>query len=548
MKKTVFLIAFLLACATAFAQTTLTPNVQLQVPAYQQTNWQVPIIYDLNLLDGILGGTQTLTPGQTTPNINKASTWLTGNAFTVSITGFTGGFPGQTIRIFCNDNFTVFTASATLKLSTSPLVCSNGFIALSLTLVNGVWNEIARTGGPGSGLNYQTIQNGSGTPVTQRPTVQFTGTAVASVVDDNTNNRTIVTLTANAGSGVTLQTNGTNNASQTSFNFQTGSAVNGLTITPTNPSGGNIQVALSGTLTDAGLTAAYSGVGNCATSPQAFVIGLTRNASPTCQQVGFSNLSGNIAVSQMNSGTSAGVNTLWHGNGAWLPVVPGDVSPGTNGQALMTSGSSVAWGTNFNSGLTIGPAGSGQLGIGLSGSADILVGSGSPGTGMRIGQITAGGMAVLISGGNYSIVGGPSTAGPITIQAGSKTGGGSNINGGSITLTPGTGDLSNGAIHLQRSVFNDESGFKHKRFPSPLGGTCPTGTTIGNSCTSANLTWGTAFADNNYTVSCTLTSVTNQPHLVTYTKLAAGAGITLTIATDLASAADAGADCIAVHD
>ena len=41
------------------------------------------------------------------------------------------------------------------------------------------------------------------------------------------------------------------------------------------------------------------------------------------------------------------------------------------------------------------------------------------------------------------------------------------------------------------------------------------------------------FADNNYTVSCTLDSPTNQPHIVAITKLAAGAGITITIATDL---------------
>jgi hypothetical protein len=38
------------------ASETLTPNIQLQVPAYNQPNWQVPINYDLNLLDLMLGG------------------------------------------------------------------------------------------------------------------------------------------------------------------------------------------------------------------------------------------------------------------------------------------------------------------------------------------------------------------------------------------------------------------------------------------------------------------------------------------------------------
>jgi len=38
------------------ASETLTPNIGLQVPAYNQPNWQVPIGYDLNLLDLMLGG------------------------------------------------------------------------------------------------------------------------------------------------------------------------------------------------------------------------------------------------------------------------------------------------------------------------------------------------------------------------------------------------------------------------------------------------------------------------------------------------------------
>lgn len=35
---------------------TTTPNIGLQVPAFNQSNWQVPLNYDLNLLDLMLGG------------------------------------------------------------------------------------------------------------------------------------------------------------------------------------------------------------------------------------------------------------------------------------------------------------------------------------------------------------------------------------------------------------------------------------------------------------------------------------------------------------
>lgn len=106
-------------------------------------------------------------------------------------------------------------------------------------------------------------------------------------------------------------------------------------------------------------------------------------------------------------------------------------------------------------------------------------------------------------------------------------------------------DLS---VRFLLGVSADGKGYKHKRFPSPLGGTCPTGAGIGNACTSANLTWTTAFADNNYSVTCSLDAVTNQPHLVLVTKLAAGAGVTVTIAADTAAAANAGVECVAVHD
>jgi hypothetical protein len=42
------------------ATPTLTPNIGLQVPGYNQANWNVPINFDLNLLDQIFGGEITV--------------------------------------------------------------------------------------------------------------------------------------------------------------------------------------------------------------------------------------------------------------------------------------------------------------------------------------------------------------------------------------------------------------------------------------------------------------------------------------------------------
>jgi hypothetical protein len=50
------------------ASETSTPNVGLQVPAYNQPNWQVPTNYNWNLLDLIFGGQYTI-PGLSVENL-----------------------------------------------------------------------------------------------------------------------------------------------------------------------------------------------------------------------------------------------------------------------------------------------------------------------------------------------------------------------------------------------------------------------------------------------------------------------------------------------
>ena len=99
------------------------------------------------------------------------------------------------------------------------------------------------------------------------------------------------------GGGSNFQVNGTALASSGTINFQNSAASNGLTLTFSNPSNGNIQLGLSGTLNDAGLTSAYSGVGSCAANTWAST--LSRNAAPTCTQPGFANISGTVVASQL---------------------------------------------------------------------------------------------------------------------------------------------------------------------------------------------------------------------------------------------------------
>ncbi|MGO8733256.1 MAG: hypothetical protein ACLQVM_10730 [Terriglobia bacterium] len=90
-----------------------------------------------------------------------------------------------------------------------------------------------------------------------------------------------------------FQVNGTGLTSSSTINFQSSSATNGLALTFSNPSAGNIQLGLSGTLGDAGLSNAYSGVGACAANTWASTLG--RNAAPTCTQPAISNLTATIS-------------------------------------------------------------------------------------------------------------------------------------------------------------------------------------------------------------------------------------------------------------
>lgn len=80
---------------------------------------------------------------------------------------------------------------------------------------------------------------------------------------------------------------------------------------------------------------------------------------------------------------------------------------------------------------------------------------------------------------------------------------------------------------------------------------CTTGAVAGNSCASdITVTWGTAFADANYSVTCTGSTPTNvpsAPFVVSATKLAATVHINY-FAITAAAASYATIDCIAVHD
>jgi len=75
---------------------------------------------------------------------------------------------------------------------------------------------------------------------------------------------------------------------------------------------------------------------------------------------------------------------------------------------------------------------------------------------------------------------------------------------------------------------------------------CTTGAAAASTCTTT-VSWTTAFADTNYTATCTIENVTAVPYVLFYGTKAAGS-IVVTIANLTAVAASGTIDCTAVHD
>ena len=161
MKKILFVALLCAVCAlSSLAQgppCTPTANLLLQVPNIGNTsNWGQCLNFDLGAIDTLLGGISYLPAGSATPSIlSYNSNWITQNTTAVVITNFTGGYSGQSIKIFCGagDTLTEILPGANFNMTTT-WACSASR-AITFTLIGNVWTEVDRQGGSAGSAGLQ---------------------------------------------------------------------------------------------------------------------------------------------------------------------------------------------------------------------------------------------------------------------------------------------------------------------------------------------------------------------------------------------------------